>query len=242
MAGRKRSGGRVTGRRAGRGHLGRAIQRGTLSREVILRAALRVADRDGLNGLTMRKLAAGLGASPMALYRHFRNKEEIVDGLVDVVVGDYDVTNHDETDCCDWLRETFRLMHEGLCEHPGIIPLLGGAAFSGRNATGVAEQVLAVLRKTGLDERNAALLFYSLMSYTIGAVGFANARGGETAADSPGRLEEQLRHARLAFEMASRTTYPTIVALAPYLALFSTEQQFIAGLDRILFAALDPRD
>ena len=242
MGAGKRSGGRVAGRTAGRGNLGGAIGRGTLSREVILRAAIRVVDRDGLNGLTMRKLAAGLGASPMALYRYFRNKEELVDGLVDVVVGDYEVTEHDEADRRDWLCETFRLMHQGLCEHPGIIPLLGGVAFSGENATAVAERVLAVLREAGLDDHAAALLFYTLTSYTIGAVGFANAGVGEAAADSPGALEERLRQARLSFEMTSRTTYPTIVALAPYLALYSTERQFIAGLDQILFAVFDPRD
>ena len=122
MGAGKRSGGRVAGRTAGRGNLGGAIGRGTLSREVILRAAIRVVDRDGLNGLTMRKLAAGLGASPMALYRYFRNKEELVDGLVDVVVGDYEVTEHDEADRRDWLCETFRLMHQGLCEHPAAGP------------------------------------------------------------------------------------------------------------------------
>jgi AcrR family transcriptional regulator len=212
-------------------------QRGSLSREAILRAALGVADRDGLGGLTMRKLAAGLGASPMALYRHFRRKEEIVDRLVDLVVGDYDVTNHREADWRDWLRETFRLMHRGLCEHPGIIPLLGGATFSGMNARAVAEEVLAVLRGAGLGEEEAALLFYTLTSYTIGAVGFKSANADPTL--DP---EEELRQSRLLFELASRTRYPTIVSLAPLLARYSTDQQFVAGLDQILLSLLKRRE
>jgi AcrR family transcriptional regulator len=225
---------RVSKQEAGAGQL-IAIERGTLSREAILRAALHVADRDGLNRLTIRKLAAALGASPMALYRHFRNKEEIVDGLMDVVVGDYDVTNHEEANLCDWLRETFRLMHKGLCEHPGIIPLVGGAAFSGMNATGVMERVLAVLRKAGLGDAEASLLFYTLTSYTVGAVSFKSPIGDQTP-------EEQLRRSRLSFEMVPLATYPTIVALAPHLALYSTDPQFIAGLDQILFGVLNRRD
>jgi len=207
-----------------------------LSPEIILRAALQVADRDGLSGLTIRKLATQLGASPMGVYRHFRNKEEIVERLVDLVVGDYDVTNHEETNWRDWLRETFRLMHKGLCEHPGITPLLGKAAFMGMNATGVIEEVLAVLRKAGLGEPEAALLFYTLMSYTIGAASFKVATGYQTNVDLSLEPEEQMRRRRLSFEMAPLATCPTIVALAPHLAQYSTDEQFQAGLERILLA------
>jgi AcrR family transcriptional regulator len=228
---------RTAKRRPGAGRAS-ASGRGSLSRAAILRAALHVADRDGFNGLTIRKVAAELGVSPMALYRHFRNKDEIVDGLVDAVVGEYDVTNHEEASACDWLRETFRLMHQALCEHPGIIPLLGGAALPGTNATEVMEHVLAVLRKSGLGEAEAALLFYTLMGYTIGAVGFKSGASDQTNGDSALDPEERLRQSRLSFEMAPRGTYPTIVALAPHLALYSTDRQFMAGLDRILFATL----
>jgi len=212
------------------------IERGTLSPEVILRAALQVADRDGLSGLTIRKLAAQLGASPMGVYRHFRNKEEIVERLVDLVVGDYDVTNHEEPNWNDWLRQTFRLMHKGLCEHPGITPLLGKAAFLGTNASRVIEEVLAVLLEAGFGEAEAALLFYTLIGYTIGASSFKDATGYQTNIDLSLALEEQLRQKRLSFEMAPLATSPTIVALAPHLAQYSTDEQFQAGLERVLLA------
>jgi len=110
--------------------------RAKLSLQAILRTALSIADRDGLDGLTLRKIASELGASPMSVYRHFRNKAEIVNGLVDRVVGDYDVTAHAEKDWRAWMRETFRQMRQALLAHPGIVPLLGTAAFAGSHPLG----------------------------------------------------------------------------------------------------------
>jgi AcrR family transcriptional regulator len=196
-------------------------QRATLSREAILRAALHIADRDDL------------GASPMGVYRHFRNKAEIVGGLVDLVVGDYDVTNHEEPSWTEWVRETFLQMKHALCAHPGIIPLLGATAFWGTNALGVLERVLHVLRGAGLGEASAPL-FHTLMSYTIGAVAIESSAHSQTAGEQELEVEEQLRRAQLFFEFAPRSTYPNVVASAPQLARFGTGDHFVSGLDRIL--------
>jgi len=208
-------------------------ERASLSREAILRAALYVADRDGLGGLTMRKIAGHLGASPMGVYRHFRNKAEIVGGLVDLVVGDYDVTNHEEPSWKEWVRETFLQMKHALCAHPGIIPLLGATAFWGTNTLGVLERVLHVLRGAGLGEASAPL-FHTLMSYTIGAVAIESPALSQTAGEQESDVEEQLRRAQLFFELSPRSAYPNVVASAPQLARFGIGDQFVKGLDRIL--------
>jgi len=207
--------------------------RATLSAEGILRAALLIADRDGLGGLTIRKIATDLGASPMGVYRHFRNKAEIVDGLVDLVVGDYDVMNHREADWRSWVRETFLRMRSALLEHPGIMPLLGSAAFAGTNAMCVMNRVLEVLIEAGLRD-DAVRIFHSLMSYTIGAVAIeCSARVGALGLDEPD-LEERERQTRVSFEGLSRSEYPHLVDLAPALARFVTEDQFLEGFDTIL--------
>jgi AcrR family transcriptional regulator len=208
-------------------------ERASLSREAILRAALHIADRDGLGGLTMRKIAGHLGASPMGVYRHFRNKAELVGGLVDLVVGDYDVTNHEEPSWTEWVRETFLQMKHALCAHPGIIPLLGATAFWDTNALGVLERVLHVLRGAGLCEASAPL-FHTLISYTIGAVAIESSALSQTAGEEELDLQEQLRRAQLFFEFAPRSTYPNVVASAPQLARFGTGDHFANGLDRIL--------
>ena len=208
-------------------------ERRPLSREAILRAALEIADRDGLGGLTMRKIAGRLGASPMGVYRHFRNKAEIVGGLVDLVIGDYDVTNHQERGWSEWVRETFLQMKRALCAHPGIIPLLGAAGFSGANALGVVERVLDVLRRAGLGNGSAPL-FHTLMSYTIGAVAIESSAFSQTSGEEESSMDERLRRTQLLLELAPRSSYPNVVASAPQLARFVTDESFVAGLDRIL--------
>ncbi len=213
-----------------------AGQRTSLSREAIQRAALHIADRDGLGGLTMRKIAGHLGSSPMGVYRHFRNKAEIVSGLVDLVIGDYDVTGHQEPSWTEWVRETFLQMRGALCAHPGIIPLLGAAAFSGNNALAVLERVLDVLQRAGLGEA-AAPLFHSLMSYTIGSVAIESSAAPQATGGEDLDVEEQRRRAQLSFELLPRSTYPNVVTSAPQLAGFATGHHFLAGLDRILESA-----
>jgi TetR/AcrR family tetracycline transcriptional repressor len=210
-------------------------ERTPLSREAILRAALEIADRDGLGGLTMRKIAGRLGASPMGVYRHFRNKAEIVGLLVDLVIGDYDVTNHQEKTWTEWVRESFLQMKRALCAHPGIIPLLGAAGFSGANALGVVERVLDVLRSAGLGDGSAPL-FHTLMSYTIGAVAIESSAFSQTGGEEESSLDEQLRRTQILLELAPRSSYPNVVASAPQLARFVTDESFVAGLDRILSA------
>ena len=67
-----------------------ARSRAPLSRERVLRAAVALADQGGVDALTMRKLAQELGVVPMALYKHVANKDELLDGMIDVVVGEID--------------------------------------------------------------------------------------------------------------------------------------------------------
>jgi AcrR family transcriptional regulator len=67
-----------------------APRRAPLSRDRVLRAAVALADRAGIESLSMRKLADELGVVPMAFYKHVANKDELLDGMIDVVVGEID--------------------------------------------------------------------------------------------------------------------------------------------------------
>src|SRR3982750_4794142 len=69
-----------------------------LNRERVLRAAVELADEVGIDALSMRRLAQDLGVVPMALYKHVANKEELLDGMVDTIVGEIDPPIRD----ADW--------------------------------------------------------------------------------------------------------------------------------------------
>src|SRR5918992_298869 len=88
-----------------------------LSRDRILYAAVRLADSDGIDALSMRKLAQQLGVDPMSLYNHVRDKEDLLDGIVDVVVGEIELVALG----ADWrssLRETILAARRTMLRHP----------------------------------------------------------------------------------------------------------------------------
>ena len=211
-------------------------ERGSLSREGILRSALAIVDREGLTGLTVRKLAVELAVSPMAVYRHYDNKAAIVHELVDLVVGDYQVTRHEATDWREWAVTCFSQMRYALCAHPGIIPLLDGATSRGSNALAVMEEVLGRLRAAGFEAAAAAQLFHTLTAYTIGSVVMMDDESRRQVAGHTEGIDEHLRQQRLRFEMLPRPRYPNAVALAPQLAKFSGDEPFRRVIRQVLGA------
>ncbi len=92
-------------------------RRAHLNRERVLRAAIALADQDGVESLSMRKLANDLGVVPMALYNHVANKEDLLGGMVDVVIAEYDPRRTDS----DWkgtIRSRILSARQALLRHP----------------------------------------------------------------------------------------------------------------------------
>jgi AcrR family transcriptional regulator len=88
-----------------------------LTRDRVLEAAVGLADREGVDSLSMRRLAAELGVVPMALYKHVANKDEMLDGMIDVVVGEIDPPS----DAAEWktaVRERIMSARRALLRHP----------------------------------------------------------------------------------------------------------------------------
>jgi AcrR family transcriptional regulator len=93
-----------------------APRRTPLSRDRVLRAAVALADDAGIDSLSMRNLAQELGVVPMALYKHVANKEELLDGMVDVIVGEIDPPVHG-ADWKDAIRQRILSAREALLRH-----------------------------------------------------------------------------------------------------------------------------
>ena len=209
--------------------------RGSLSREEILEAGLLIARRDELAGLTMKKLAEQLAVTPMAIYRHFTNKAEVVDGVLDLFVRDAAVTEHEASrnpeDWQRWMLCTFRRMFNALVETPGVMPFLSTASRFGPSAMAVLDTILGVLRQAGKSERQAVDAFAVMCAYTIGSADLASA---SRAAAGVLDTEEGLRQIRLSIESAPRPDYRNIVDGAADLARIPQSFPFEMGLELLI--------
>ena len=97
--------------------LGEVSRRVRLTKQRVLRAAVELADQIGIDSLSMRRLAEELGVVPMALYKHVANKEELLDGMVDVVVGEIEPPLIGDTDWKSSVRQRILSARQSLLHH-----------------------------------------------------------------------------------------------------------------------------
>jgi AcrR family transcriptional regulator len=141
--------------------------RAPLSKERVLRAAVALADRGGVGSLSMRKLAQELGVEAMSLYHHVANKDDILDGIVDVVFGEVDVPSGQ----ADWkaaMRRRAISAREALRRHPWAIGLMESRSTPGPATLRHHDAVLGILRSAGFSVELAAHAFSVLDSYIYG--------------------------------------------------------------------------
>jgi TetR/AcrR family tetracycline transcriptional repressor len=141
-----------------------------LNREVVLSTALELIDRDGLESLSMRKLATHLDVSPMALYNHVPNKEALLEGVVEHVLGEIDLSVAELEDWTEVLKAGFHSFRATLLRHPDAVPLLQSKIVVTPDALRPVEVSLATLRGAGFDDRTALHAHWALVGFTFGHV------------------------------------------------------------------------
>ncbi len=166
---------------------------GSISREEIIRAAVQVARAGGGEDISIRSLAADLGVSPMALYRHIRDKDDLLDEVTDILLADVWRPEADEDDWQAWIIEAAANLRQFLVTQPAGLhvylrhPVVSPAAAQRMDA------MMGVLRRAGLDEATARSAYGAVHTYTIGFAALEASRGrwlpgsGDT-----GALAEQL--------------------------------------------------
>jgi len=145
----------------------RAEPRDRLSRERILRVAIADADAGGLEALTMRKLAVELGVAPMALYRHVENKDDLIDGMVDIVFSEVELPLPGQK----WkgaMRRRAISLRDVLLRHRWAIGLMESRANPGPANLRHHDAVIGCLRASGFDMAAVAHAYSVLDSYIYG--------------------------------------------------------------------------
>lgn len=146
---------------------GRRSARVALSRDRIVMSAVSLADGGGFGSLSMRNLAQELGAAPMALYRHVANKEDLLDGMVDVVFGEM----YPPAIKGDWkeeLRKRGISARAALQRHPWAVGLMESRMHPGQASAVHHNATMGCLREAGFSFREAVHAYNLLDAYTYG--------------------------------------------------------------------------
>lgn len=184
--------------------------RADLSRDAIVDRSLAIADAEGIGAITVRRVAQEFGVTPMALYWHVKNKDELLDAMGDRFYDDLDPIS-DEGDWADRLRAAVTSLVAALRRHPGAAHLAAPRVMHCAAGRDLAEQTLALLRAEGFTVAQAADIARHAMQTAVMLV--MNEAGAEpnAAAEMREGLMEAKRNALKALPV---DRYPRLVEAA----------------------------
>ncbi len=189
-----------------------------LTKTEIVEAAMRIHAEDGLGMLSMRRLAAAVDASPMALYRHVTDKDEILVEVVDALLASQ-TPPPSETPWPEYLRAIALMLRSLLREEPIVLQLFSRRPIVTPASRRRLAAAITVLRADGFDEDSAAQAYAAVHTYTLGFCALEQARNGEHVA------------------AAGRDGAPDGSESDPNVArigAFVSQEQFLFGLDALI--------
>jgi AcrR family transcriptional regulator len=214
----------------------------TLSRERIVAEAIALADAEGLDALSMRRLGTRLGVGATSIYWHVPNKEQLVELVVDEVFGEMDVP--DAADVADWRDEVANCGHSMramILRHPWMATMMAQSAMAGYgpNAVRLSEGIIGVLRAVGLTPLEAEHATSALAAYVLGNT-TSEAAWMQVLARTGKTEEEILQQMMPVAEEAAKGHPHTQAVLDSYVAAYAgdpaklRDESFVYGVELLL--------
>jgi AcrR family transcriptional regulator len=200
---------------------------GSLSRDQIVACGLRIAREEGMQALTVRHLAAELGASRMALYRHVPDKDGLIDLVMDAIA-EHDMVppGIEEGPWEERLRRLAAGIRRELAAHPGLVDILMTRAHHGQGALRLVDSVLGIFADAGLEGRQAARHYAVFVDLVLGRL------HRELHGDPVDR-----HHTASLLALAEQAgDHPRLRAALPYLRELTAEQVFEDELDMLVLS------
>jgi AcrR family transcriptional regulator len=198
--------------------------RGSLTPELILDAAEAVAAQ-GFEALSMRAVAARLGAVPMALYNHFATKDQLVDALLDRILHRFEPAPPSD----DWIDDlrAFALAHRRLlADHAWAVAPLFTQPNPGLGAVRIGEHVLGILERGGLAKDDAVAAFSGLIAINYGWASFTAARDLDPTGPS--------HDVTAMLSQLPPAVFPLTVGVAEAMGAYGSDAHYAFVLDRFL--------
>ena len=206
----------------------KAKGRSTLTRTDIVAAATALLDEQGIEALSMRKLATALGTGPSTLYWHVRDKDQLLALILDDTIAHVDAPASGR-----WNTRLIKMLDQArtaIAPRPMLVPVILGARWDvGQHALRIADTALALLIQGGVPEHELADAYFLLLHYTMGFIeAEAHARFNETYA------QEHQGRATSPVDASPLDAYPNLVRHGPATTPADMPARFNYGLTIIL--------
>jgi AcrR family transcriptional regulator len=204
-----------------------------LSREAIIAAALDLARTEGVEAISMRRLAQALDTGPASLYVYFASQDELWDQLFDAAIGTIEVEPTDPARWREQLQALVRRMVGMMAdEYPGMAKLAMARIPTGDNAFRVTESMLSLLKAGGASDQAAAYAA-DLVSMYATAIAYEQSLY-RTLYSEPAQEERDVARLTQRFGEIDAARFPTVAALGPAMTKGDGEERFSLGLDVII--------
>jgi AcrR family transcriptional regulator len=207
----------------------RPLPRGSLDRETIVAASLRLLDEHGTRGFSMPALGRALGADPSAVYRHFASKDELVLAITDRLIADQDVSSRRAGCWVETLAGVARQTWELGGSRPAPMALTASRTAALPGTFGAANFIIGTFREAGFSPDDAARLYRSFVDFMLAS---AQQRAMLLDLDA-GAVELDARN-EAAFRSADPRHYPHIAAAAETIATRQWTDSFELSLSLFL--------
>ena len=201
----------------------RTTRRGPLSRSEIVRCALDLAERDGLEKLSLHKIAAGVGVKTMSLYNHVADKSDVLDAMSDQILAEVEIPEVDEMSWEDGIVELSSAFRATAMRYPHSAPLVLVRRLNAPSVLPVVDAALRTLHRAGLDPAAAVHALRTIIAFLVGSLlreVATRSTGSVTAATVIASPEAQLLAAGL----------PSVAESAAELAVCDHDAEFRFGL------------
>ncbi len=208
-----------------------------LSRDVIVDTALKLLDADGLDGVSMRRVADALGTGPASLYAHVANKDELLDLLLDRIAAEIDVPDPDPAHWQDQLRSVGRQSYEVFRRHRDIAVISLASVPTSQNALRIADRMLAIMLAGGVPPQVAAWALDRLSLYIAADSYEGSLYHNRRIASGLSESEFMAKHVsdvRDFFEHLPADKFPHLATHVADMMTGDGDQRFEFGLDMLI--------